>query len=122
MDGLDGAHYVVRAAAVEGGHVRTSQQLSPAGVDAVLGDAALDPGGRAVVVWRSGVLGAEIPAPGTDQQAWANARPAAATPFGTPEALSAPDRDVPSPPAVALTRSPTARSPRSPVWSRGAWR
>jgi hypothetical protein len=99
--GFDGANYVARAAAVEGGHVGPGRRLSPAGVDAVLGDLAVDPDGRAVVLWRSNVAGADPTAAG-HQRIWANVRAAATAPFGAPEALSDPDRDVPEPPSAAL--------------------
>jgi hypothetical protein len=99
--GFDGTHYVARAATVEGGHVRAAQQLSPAGVDAVLGDLAVDPDGRAVALWRSNVAGAD-PSGAGHQRVWANVRATATAPFGAPEALSDPDRDVPDPPSAAL--------------------
>ncbi|MGZ4277311.1 MAG: hypothetical protein ACXVFK_11430 [Solirubrobacteraceae bacterium] len=57
--GYDGRAIRLRAAAVAGGHRAAAQTLSPAGADAVLGDAGLAPGGAAVVLWRSGVAGAD---------------------------------------------------------------
>jgi hypothetical protein len=99
--GYDGTNYVARAAAVQGGHVRAAQQLSPAGSDAVLGDLAVGSDGRAVALWRSNVAGAD-PTTAGHERVWANARAAATAPFGASEALSDPDRDVPYPPAAAL--------------------
>jgi len=86
--GFDGAHFVARAAPLSRGHVGARQQLSPVGADAVLGDLAVGSGGRALVLWRSNVLGAD-PAPGLQPRLFGSVRAAAAAAFGPPEAISA---------------------------------
>jgi hypothetical protein len=85
--GFDGSHFVVRVAAIVGGHRGTPQTLSPAGVDGVLGDAATGRGGAAVVVWRSGVQGAD-PVAGATQAVFVSHRDAGALGFGAPEQIS----------------------------------
>jgi hypothetical protein len=99
--GFDGAHFVVRAADVVDGHRGTPQTLSPTGVDAVLGDAAVGTDGAATVAWRSGVLGAD-PAPGTNPTVFASLRGAGATAFGTPEQVSTTGENVAVPPFAAV--------------------
>jgi hypothetical protein len=108
--GFDGAHFVVRAAPLDRGHVGARQQLSPAGLDAVLGDVATASDGRALVLWRSGVLGAD-PAPGIRPNLFGNVSGAAASTFGAPEAISGPARTVLSAPTAVIdpqTRGPIA--------------
>jgi hypothetical protein len=99
--GFDGAHFVVRAADVVDGHRGTPQILSPTGVDAVLGDAAVGAGGAATVAWRSGVLGAD-PAPGTSPTVFASLRSQGATAFGTPEQVSTTGENVAFAPFAAV--------------------
>ncbi|MGZ6642703.1 MAG: hypothetical protein ACXVFT_12810 [Solirubrobacteraceae bacterium] len=91
----------MRAAAVAGGHRAAAQMLSPAGADAVLGDAGLAPGGAAVVLWRSGVAGAD-PAGTAKPAVVAAMRPAADAAFGAPELVSEPGEDVREAPAGAI--------------------
>jgi hypothetical protein len=85
--GFDGSHFVVRESEVVDGHRGTPQTLSPAGVDAVLGDAATATNGAAIVAWRSGVQGAD-PVPGATPAVLASRRDAGATAFGAPEQVS----------------------------------
>jgi hypothetical protein len=100
--GFDGTNYVARAATIAGGHVGPRRQLSPAGADAVLGDLAVDPDGRAVALWRAGVAGADPSGAGTHEVVWASVRPGATAPFGAPEQVSDADKDVALPPATAI--------------------
>jgi hypothetical protein len=99
--GFDGSHFVVRASEVVGGHRGTPQTLSPAGVDAVLGDAAADADGAAIVAWRSGVQGAD-PVPGATETVFASHRDAAGTAFGAPEQVSESGENVATAPFAAL--------------------
>jgi hypothetical protein len=108
--GFDGARFVVRAMPIERGHIGARQQVSPGGVDAVLGDIATANDGRALVLWRDGVLGAD-PAPGTQPHLFGNVRAAGATTFGAPEAIGGATRSVLTAPTAALdpqTRRPIA--------------
>jgi hypothetical protein len=108
--GFDGAHFVARAAPIAQGHVGARQQLSPVGVDAVLADAAVANDGRALVLWRSDVLGAD-PVPGRRPHLFGNVRPAGATTFGAPEAIGGDAIQVLTPPTAVIdpqTRRPTA--------------
>jgi hypothetical protein len=99
--GFDGAHFVVRDAPLDRGHVGARQQLSTAGVDAVLGDVATANDGRALVLWRSGVLGAD-PAQGAQPHVLGNVRAAGAATFGAPEAISSATSNVLSAPTAAI--------------------
>src|SRR3954447_14177546 len=108
--GFDGARFVVRAAPLDRGHVGARQQLSPAGVDAVLGDIATANDGRALALWRRRGLGGD-PAPGAQPQLFGNVRAAAAATFGGPEAIGGAARTVLSAPTAAIdpqTRRPIA--------------
>jgi hypothetical protein len=108
--GFDGTHFVVRAAPLDRGHVGARQQLSPAGVDAVLGDVATANDGRAVALWRSGVAGAD-PVAGQQPHLFGNVRAAAAATFTAPEAIGGDTRTVLSPPTAVIdpiTRRPIA--------------
>jgi hypothetical protein len=85
-------------------------QLSPAGVDGALGDVATAADGRALVLWRSGVLGAD-PAPGAQPHLFGNVRAAGAATFGAAETISGDTRAVLSAPTAAIdpqTRGPIA--------------
>src|SRR4051812_15416526 len=95
--GFDGAHFVVRAAPLSQGHVGARQQLSPGGVDAVLGDVATANDGGAVVLWRSNVAGAAR-VTGTQPHLFGNVGAAAARGFGGPEAIGGDARVVLNPP------------------------
>jgi hypothetical protein len=104
--GFDGSNYTAEAAQVSHGRVRSAERLSPVGIDAVLGDAAVDAKGRQIVTWRSGVAGAD-PArlPGgqpAHTPVLANVRGASGGPFGGAEAISAPDTDAPFPPSATI--------------------
>jgi hypothetical protein len=99
--GFDASHFVVRATEVVGGHRGTPQTLSPAGEDAVLGDAATGADGAAVVAWRSGVQGAD-PVPGAAPTVFASLRAAGASAFGGPEQVSDTGENVPTAPFAAL--------------------
>jgi hypothetical protein len=108
--GFDGTHFVVRAAPLDRGHVGARQQLSPAGVDAVLGDVATADDGRALALWRSGVAGAD-PVPGQQPHLFGNVRAAAAGTFGPAEAIGGDARTVLSAPTAVVdpqTRRPIA--------------
>ncbi len=93
--GFDGTHYTVEARTVTRGHLGAAQRLSPAGADAVLGDAAADAKGAAVVTWRSGVAGADSVSPPAHTPALANVRGAGGDAFGEAELVSPADADVP---------------------------
>lgn len=99
--GFDGSHFVVRASEVAGGHRGMPQTLSPAGEDAVLGDAATGADGAAIVAWRAGVRGAD-PVPGATQTVFASLRAAGATAFGGPEQVSDTGENAPTAPFAAL--------------------
>jgi hypothetical protein len=99
--GFDGAHFVVRAAPLARGHRGAAQQLSPAGVDAALGDLAAVPDGRALAVWRSDVAGAD-PVPGRQPHLFGNVRAAGAATFGGPEAIGGETRAVLTQPTAAM--------------------
>lgn len=102
----DGSTYRVAASQVVAGRVGAAQRLSPAGVDAVLGDAAVGRGGAQVVAWRAGVAGGD-PAilPGgqpAHTPVLASVRAAGAAGFGAAEAISPPEADAPAPPSAAI--------------------
>jgi hypothetical protein len=104
--GFDGTNYTVEASQVSGGHIGAAQRLSPAGSDAVLGDAAVDAQGAQVVAWRSGVTG-DGPSrlPGgqlSHTPVLANVRAAAGAAFGPAELVSPADADVAFAPSAAL--------------------
>jgi hypothetical protein len=108
--GFDGAHFVTRAMTVAQGHLGARQQLSPAGLDAVLAGAAVAGDGRALVLWRSDVAGAD-PVPGRAPHLFGNVRAAAATSFGAPEAIGGDAVQVLTPPTAVIdpqTRRPIA--------------
>lgn len=104
--GFDGANYTVEASQVTGGHVGAPERLSAAGIDAVLGDAAVDAQGAQIVAWRSGVGGADPSGLPGGQPAHtpvlANVRGAGAAAFGPLEPISPADADVAFAPTVAL--------------------
>ncbi|HEV7808713.1 MAG TPA: hypothetical protein VGO80_23110 [Solirubrobacteraceae bacterium] len=103
--GFDGSNYTVEARQVDGGRVGAAQRLSPAGVDAVLGDAAVDAKGAQVVAWRSAVAGADpvfVGGQPAHTPVLANVRGASADAFGGAEAVSPDDVDVPYPPSAAI--------------------
>jgi hypothetical protein len=114
--GFDGAHFVVRAADFVDGHRGTPQVLSPTGVDAVLGDAAVGTAGAATVAWRAGVLGAD-PAPGANPTVLASHRGEGQAAFGGPEQVSTTGENVAFSPFAAVDpvsgRSFIAYSPLS---------
>lgn len=97
--GFDGARFVARAAPVSRGHVGARGQVSTAGVDAVLGDLAVANDGRALVLWRSNVAGAD-PVAGQQPHLFGNVRAAGASTFGAPEAIGGD--------AVQVVTAPTA--------------
>lgn len=99
--GFEAGHFVVRAADFVDGHRATPQTLSPATEDAVLGDAAARADGEAIVVWRSGVLGADL-APGASPTVFAAHRDAGLTSFGGPEQVSETGENVATAPSAAL--------------------
>jgi hypothetical protein len=104
--GFDGSSYTTEAVQVTGGRLGQAQRLSPAGIDAVLGDAAVGANGRQIVTWRSGVAGADPDVlPGgrpAHTPVLANVRGAGGGAFGSAEAVSPPDADVPYPPSAAI--------------------
>jgi hypothetical protein len=108
--GFDGTHFVTRAMPIDQGHLGPRRQLSPAGLDAVLGDAAVAGDGRALVLWRSDVLGADA-VPGRQPHLFGNVRGAGATTFGAPEAIGGDAVQVLTPPTAVIdpqTRGPIA--------------
>jgi hypothetical protein len=98
--GFDASHFVVRATDVVGGRRGAPQTLSPAGEDAVLGDAATGANGAAIVAWRSGVQGAD-PVPGATETVFASLREPGATAFGGAEQVSESGENVPTAPFAA---------------------
>jgi hypothetical protein len=98
--GFDASHFVVRATDVVGGRRGAPQTLSPAGEDAVLGDAATVANGAAIVAWRSGVQGAD-PVPGATETVFASLREPGATAFGAAEQVSESGENVPTAPFAA---------------------
>jgi hypothetical protein len=104
--GFDGTNYTVEASQVTGGHVGAPEQLSPAGTEAVLGDAAVDAQGAQVVTWRAGIAGADqggLPGGQTSHApVLANVRAAAGSAFGPAELISPADADVAFAPSAAL--------------------
>jgi hypothetical protein len=98
--GFDASHFVVRATDVLGGRRGAPQTLSPAGEDAVLGDAATGANGAAIVAWRSGVQGAD-PVPGATETVFASLREPGATAFGAAEQVSESGENVPTAPFAA---------------------
>jgi hypothetical protein len=98
--GFDASHFVVRATDVVGGRRGAPQTLSPAGEDAVLGDAATGANGAAIVAWRSGVQGAD-PVPGATETVFASLREPGATAFGAAEQVSESGENVPTAPFAA---------------------
>src|SRR6185295_10316472 len=99
--GFDGAHFVARAAPIARGHFGTRQTLSPAGVDAVLGDIATAAGGQTLALWRSNVAGAD-PVPGQQPRLFASVRAAGTTAFGAPEAVGGDTSEVFSAPTALV--------------------
>jgi hypothetical protein len=103
--GFDGTNYTVEARQVTGGHLATAQRLTPAGFDAVLGDADADAKGQ-VVTWRANIAGADPNVLPGGQQAptpvFANVRGASAAQFGGAEAISPADAGVPYNPSAAI--------------------
>jgi len=65
--------------------VQTLATISPAGLDAVLGDLAYARAGGTLVLWRSGTRGADAVGP---QRVFASFRRAGSADFGAPEAVS----------------------------------
>jgi hypothetical protein len=114
--GFDAGHFVVRAADFVNGHRGAAQTLSPAGVDAVLGDASVGSAGAATVAWRSGVLGND-PVTGVNPTVFASHRDAGQTAFGGPEQVSTTGENVAFAPFAAVDpisgRSFVAYSPLS---------
>ncbi|WP_324342338.1 hypothetical protein [Baekduia sp.] len=104
--GHDATTFVVKAAEVVGGRVGASAVLSPAGTDAVLGDAATDPAGAATVLWRAGVAGSDssgpLGGPRAVSRVFASVRAAGATTFGRREAISDPAVYISESPAAAI--------------------
>jgi hypothetical protein len=99
--GFDAGHFAVRESQVVNGHRGAPQTLSPAGVDAVLGDAATGTDGAAIVAWRSGVQGAD-PVAGATETVFASHRDAGAGAFGAPEQVSGNGENAATAPFAAL--------------------
>jgi hypothetical protein len=96
--GFDGTNFVVRAAPVAQGHLGTRQTLSPAGSDAVLGDAAVGSAGQALVLWSIDATSTD-PLLGPQERLFASVRAAGAAAFGAPEAAGGDTVNVFSTPA-----------------------
>jgi hypothetical protein len=108
--GFDGTSFIVRAMPISRGRLQPRQVLSPPGTDAVLGDLAVANDGRALVLWRSSVAGAD-PVTGRQPHLFGNVRAAGATAFGGPEAIGGAATEVLSPPTAVIdpqTRRPIA--------------
>jgi hypothetical protein len=86
--GSDGTNFVVKAETIASGHTATPTTLSPAGSDAVLGDASAAQDGAALVLWRSDTAGADTSAGGAPRVTAAYRAPGAAA-FGAAEPVSA---------------------------------
>jgi hypothetical protein len=99
--GFDNGHFVVRATDVVEGHRGLTQTVSPPTEDSVLGDAAARSDGAAIVVWRSGVQGAD-PVPGQPPTVFASHRDINASAFGAPERVSLTGESVLTAPFAAL--------------------
>ena len=115
--GFDASHFVVCESEIVDGHRGTPQTLSPAGVDAVLGDAATGADGAAIVAWRAGVQGAD-PVPGATQTVLASHRDAGATAFGVPSRSATTARTRPrrrSPPSTRCRAGRSSSTRRSPA-------
>jgi hypothetical protein len=79
------------------------QTLSPAGTDAILGDATVAAGnGPALVLWRTGVRGADPVGPDAEPRLFASTRAAGAPTFSAPEAVSTPDASTSQPPVAMI--------------------
>ena len=100
--GFNASNYAVKAMNITDGHTSTPQVLSPAGVDAVLGDTTTVAGGPALVLWRAGVHGADPVDAQTQPRLFASARAGGATTFGSPEAISDPADHVVQPPTALI--------------------
>jgi hypothetical protein len=107
--GFDAGHFVVRATEVIGGHRGTPQTLSPAGEDAVLGDAATGADGAAIVAWRSGVQGAD-PVPGATPTVFASFRGAGRARSAAPSRSATPARTCRRRRSPHSIRCPAGRS------------
>lgn len=106
--GISSSRYAVKAMTLTDGHTAAPSVLTPAGTDAVLGDATAGPGGTALVLWRSGVEGSDPVDAATRPRLFASTRSAGATAFAAPEAISAVADDVLQPPTALL--SPASRA------------
>lgn len=89
--GSNATNFAVKAETIASGHTGSVQTLSPAGTDAVLGDASVAPSGAALVLWRSNTAGADPTQGAPKPRVTASYRAAGAPAFGTPEPVSAPD-------------------------------
>jgi len=100
--GFDGANYTVEAVQVTGGRLGSAERLSPTGVDAALGDAAVDAKGAQLVAWRFGGPG-DLPG-GQPAQVplLANVRSATGGAFGGAEAIGPAGTDLLYPPSTAI--------------------
>jgi hypothetical protein len=85
---------------VSEGRLGAAQVVSDPARDSVLGDLAVGADGAAVVVWRTGIRGAD-PSLGTPS-VQAAASPAPGRPFGAPETVTGADLVVPVAPTAAL--------------------
>jgi hypothetical protein len=88
----------VQAADAVAGRVQAPTTLSPQSADAVLGDLAYARAGGTLVLWRSGIRGADPVGP---QRVIASVRRAGTAVFGGPEAVSA-ETDIPAAPSAAV--------------------
>jgi hypothetical protein len=106
--GINATNYAVKAMTIADGHTAAAQVLSPAGVDAVLGDTTVGAGATApaLVLWRAGVRGADPVDAQTTPRLFASTRASGAAPFGAPEAISDPAADVVQPPTALVASGP----------------
>jgi hypothetical protein len=107
--GINADNYAVKAMAIVDGRLSHSEILSPPGVDAVLGDAAVGGGGGTLVLWRAGVRGADPDDARTPPRLFASTSSSGASTFAQPEAISAPGDFVVQPPTALV--APVARVP-----------
>lgn len=107
--GYHAGHFTVKAADIANGTLRMPQNLSPPGVDAVLGDLAVGPRGGVAVAWLAGITGHDPSTvadpttglPAGQQRLYLSGRTPNAGAFASPEAVSA-IQQIRTPPVLAI--------------------
>jgi hypothetical protein len=124
--GFDGSNYTVESTQLAGGRPGAAQRLSPTGIDAVLGDAAADAKRGQIVMWRSGVAGADASRPpGASRHIRRCSPTCAAQTAARSVALRRsplPPRSCPSHPRPPSIPSMAARSSHTPASSQRSYR